>query len=122
MISLEEEGETFVLRSTLPEPGGSRVVLSSMDVMTIAQSSHLWRDRVQSKYIPQSATVSGVVATPAQEIEFHWDALHENILLALVAPNGAKVSYELPQALARQLGESLTRNTSAMNVGKGTAQ
>jgi hypothetical protein len=107
MIDLTEDGDNFVLKSTLPDGSGSSVILSPQDLMTLTQSSHLWRNRVLLRYHPRANEASAVVATRTRKIGVHIDALGESILLSLTAPNGSKVTYALSQNISLELSKQL---------------
>jgi hypothetical protein len=107
MIDLTEDGDHFVLKSTLPDGSGSSVILSAKDLVTLTQSSHLWQDRVVLRLNPRAKEASAVVATRARKIGLNVDALGESILLSLIAPNGSKVTYALYKNISLELSKQL---------------
>jgi hypothetical protein len=121
-ISLDEAGDNSSLTRIDPDGARESIILSPLNVMTIAQSAELFRSRRLSRSVPQGAGYSPVFATPAAQIGIHKDALLENILLTLVAPNGASVTYELSPYLANQLSTSIPNHLLEILSTKPKAQ
>jgi hypothetical protein len=90
--------------------------------MTLGQSAPLFRQRVLSKFYPSAEGISPVFATVTSQIGIHKDALGENILLTLVAPNGASLIYEIAPALAEELAQRIPVHLAEMRSAKPKAQ
>jgi hypothetical protein len=90
--------------------------------MTLAQSAELFRARILSRSGPQGGEFSPVFATPAVQIGIHNDALLENILLTLIAPNGSSVTYELSPHLANELATPIPDHLLEILSAKTRAQ
>jgi hypothetical protein len=106
-LTLDPHDNDFVLRRVDASGASAEIVLSDDDVLSLSQSAQLLRDRILSKRTPVGGTVSAVFATPVVQIGLAPDALEENILLTLVAPSGAQVTFSLPSHIARHLVERL---------------
>jgi hypothetical protein len=107
-LELIQQGEEFILRRTT-EMGTSRFILSEDDVLTLAQSAEELRQHIVAKHTPVGAQGHPVVATPAPQAALNYDALHGDILLDLIQPNGRKHHFALPLGTAKALHERLGR-------------
>jgi hypothetical protein len=106
-LTLDPQGNDFVLRRTTPDGKTRSLVLSDDDVLSLAQSAPLFRGRILSKRNPEGGTLSAVYATPVVQIGLAPDALGENILLTLIAPSDAEVTFELPPHIVGHLVQRL---------------
>jgi hypothetical protein len=106
-LTLDPSGDNFILRRTTANGRTVGMTLSDGDVLTLAQSAPVFRDRILSKRNPAGGEYSAVYATPVVQIGLAPDALRENVLLTLVAPSGAQVTFELPPHIVDHLVERL---------------
>ncbi len=121
-LSLDEEGDDYVLTRTQPDGTTTNIILSPRDVMTLAQSAPLFRERVLSRLYPPGGGASPVFATVAEQVRVAPDALGEAILLTLIAPNGAGVTFEIPAPLAQELAERIPVRLAEMAGAKPKVQ
>ncbi len=121
-ISLDEDGDNFVLTRTQPDGTTTSITLSPQNVMTLAQSAPLFRERVLSRIYPLGGGVSPVFATVTAQARVAPDALGEAILLTLIAPNGAGVTFEIAPSLARELAERIPVHLAEMDGPKPKVQ
>jgi len=106
-LDLTEEGDGFAL-SVMDSAGNTiKVSLTTEQLLTLAQSAPLFQARALAKYHRPAAGVDAVYSTPVKEAILNTDLLKEAILLALVAPNGGRVVYELTPDLANNLVQRL---------------
>src|ERR1700693_40347 len=120
-ISLDEDGDNFILKRTDSDGTTSNIILSPQNVMTFAQSAPLFQERILSRIHPSGGDFSAVFVTPVAQIGLHDDALRENILLTLVAPNGARLVYQLDPSLAQELAVRIPIRLEEMRSRKPTA-
>jgi hypothetical protein len=106
-LALDPEDDQFLLRRTGPDGRTKSLVLSNEDVLSLAQSAQLLRERILSKRNPAGGEYSAVYATPVVQIGLAPDALGENVLLTLITPSGAQVTFELPPHIVDHLVERL---------------
>jgi formiminotetrahydrofolate cyclodeaminase len=120
-MTLDEEGDEFVLRQTQTDGSVKAVILTPYDVLALAQSAPKFRQRILSKLHPGDGT-DAVFATPVAQIGLHRDALGENILLNLIAHNDQGVVFELPLHLAEETAQRILAHVVGMRAAKPTAQ
>ncbi len=106
-LDLVEEGDGFALLVTDASGKTTRVTLTPDQLMTLAQSAPLVQARILAKRSRTEAGVEAVYSTPVEETILNTDLLNERILLTMVAPNGARVVYEMTAYLANQLVQRL---------------
>jgi hypothetical protein len=106
-LDLVDDGDNFLLKVTNKDGTITDVQLSSDQVMTLGQSAQLFQARILAKRSRKEAGVEAVFSTPVQEAILNTDLLNEKILLTLVAPNNARVVYELTPHLANNLVQRL---------------
>jgi hypothetical protein len=106
-LDLTQDGDDFVM--TVSDPSGQtiRVRLTAEQVLRLAQSVPLFRDQALAKFHPTGGGASAVFVTPVGQIELNQDLLGENILLTMIAPDGASQTFALPSQVAEQLGQRL---------------
>jgi hypothetical protein len=104
-IILDHASAGFVLRRIDASGTPAEITLSDEDVLSLAQSAQLLRDRILSKLTPEGGAVSAAYSTPVAQIGLAPDVLGENILLTMVAPSGAQVTFSLPPHIAQILAE-----------------
>jgi hypothetical protein len=115
-LTLAPSGDNFILRRTTANGRTVGMTLSDDDVLTLAQSAPAFRDRILSKRTPAGGKYSAVYATPVVQIGLAPDALGENILLTLVAPSGAQVTFGLPPHIVGHLVEHLPVHLAKASV------
>jgi hypothetical protein len=120
-LSLEEEGDDFILSVTGTEGGVSKVRLTEAQVLTLIQSAPAFRDRIVLRRSPEGADVSAVVVTPVSHIGVQPDSLGESVLITFQSttrgrltfaldPRGVQILLEhLPAALAEIVSAKRTR-------------
>jgi hypothetical protein len=106
-LDLQDEGDGFSLLVTDQNGKTSKVALTDDQLLTLAQSAPLFQARVLAKRSRTEAGVEAVYSTPVKEAILNTDLLGEKILLTLVAPNEARVVYELTPHLANNLVQRL---------------
>lgn len=92
------------------------MTLSDDDVLALAQSAPAFRDRILAKLHPAGGEYSAVYATPVVQIGLAPDALGENILLTMVAPSGAQVTFGLPPHIVGHLVERLPAHLAKVSA------
>jgi hypothetical protein len=117
-LTLDPDGDDFVLRRVDESGALSEMKLSDDDVLTLGQSSPNLRQRILAKRTPQSGVVSPVFATNVVQVGLAPDTLSEDILLTLVAPDGSQVTFALPPHIARHLSERLPHHASLVESAK----
>lgn len=102
-ISLEPQGDNFLLR--LKETGSPDIelVLSPQNVLALANTAPSFRQSIMARDYPPGA----VFATPTAQVRAVWDALGESILLELRFRPDGSVIFELDPALGQKLLKDL---------------
>lgn len=102
-ISLEPQGENFLLR--LKETGAPDIelVLSPQNVLALANTAPSFRQSIMARDYPPGA----VFATPVAQVRAVWDALGENVLMELRFRPDGSVIFELNPALGQRLLKEL---------------
>ena len=106
-LDLIEDGGDFRLSVTDETGNTTSVRLTPHQVLTLAQSAPSFRERILAPHNPSGGAVQAVVATPVVQIGLNQDSLGEEILLTLIAPNGARATYAIPLHIAEHLVERL---------------
>jgi hypothetical protein len=114
-LDLEEEGNEFVLTRTTEDGEFHSIGLSVEDVLTLAQSGPLLRQRILERQPQGDGAISAVAATPVAETKAFLDALGETILLHLISPGGSHVVFELSPERSTELARSLVSRVSEVN-------
>jgi hypothetical protein len=121
-LTLDPKGDDFILRHTAADGKTRSLSLSDNDVLSLAQSAPVLRDRILAKRNPAGGGFSAVYATPVVQIGLAPDALGENILLTMVAPSGAQVTFGLPRHIAQHLAERLPDHLAQVQGPQPTRQ
>ena len=98
-VSLEPQGENFLLRLKETGTPDIELVLSPQNVLALANTAPSFRQSIMARDYPPGA----VLATPVAQLRAVWDALGENVLLELRFRPDGSVIFELNQALAQRL-------------------
>jgi hypothetical protein len=106
-LDLVDEGDGFSLLVNDANGKVSKVNLTDEQLLTLAQSAPLFQARVLAKLGRKEAGVDAVYSTPVKEAILNTDLLGEKIILTLVAPNEARVAFELTPHLANNLVQRL---------------
>lgn len=95
-LSLDPSGDGFILRRTTGDGKTESLSLSDIDVLSLAQSAPVFRERILAKRNPAGGSVAATYATPVVQVGLAPSSLGENVILTMVAPSGAQVSFEIP--------------------------
>jgi hypothetical protein len=106
-LTLDPSDDGFVLHRTTSDGKTESLFLSDIDVLSLAQSAPVFRERILAKRNPTGGGVSAVYSTPVVQVGLAPSALGENVLLTMVAPSGAQVSFELPPNIVQILIDRL---------------
>jgi hypothetical protein len=106
-LSLEEDGDGYVLSATDKAGTTSTVKLTQEQLLVLSQSAPLLSKHALSKLLPKGASVAAVVATPVGAFQVEPDALKANILLTLQSVTTGSLTFELSPANAHSLLERL---------------
>ena len=121
-LSLDPKGDDFILRRTSAAGKTMGMTLSDEDVLTLAQSAPLFRDRILSKRTPEAGAISAVFVTPVERAHLTVDILENNVLLTMIAPSGASIGFSLPEEIARLLVERMPVYLAQLRAAKPTRQ
>ena len=106
-LSLDPDGDGFILSRTGDDGVTARIALSAADILALTRSALALRETSLAKRQPASGDVEAVLATPVEKIALHREMLGDNLLLTLLSPDGNRLAFALPSALAAELAERL---------------
>ncbi|WP_159726639.1 hypothetical protein [Methylosinus sp. Ce-a6] len=106
-LSLDPDGDGFILSRTGDDGVTARIALSAADILALTRSALALRETSLAQRQPASGDVEAVLATPVEKIALHREMLGDNLLLTLLSPDGNRLAFALPSALAAELAERL---------------
>jgi hypothetical protein len=121
-LSLDPDGDDFVLRRVMPDGTTTIMKLSETDVLTLAQSAPALQQQVLSRHAPKGGDHSAVSATPVAQVALHDESLGEAILLTMIAPGGSRATFALPPHIVELLVQRLPVFLSRIVQTKPTRQ
>ena len=121
-LALDPSGDDFVLRRTNPSGKIESLLLSDADVLRLAQSAPLFRERILAKHNPTGAGAVAIYATPVVQVGLAPSSLGENVILTMVAPSGAQVSFDLPPNIVEILMNRLPAHLALAVAAKPTSR
>jgi len=104
-LSLDPHGKDFVLKRTSESGETVEIILSAMDVLTLAQSAQRLKDHILAQQ--SRSGVSMGVHMPVAQVSLNTDIHVHEILLGLIDGNGAEQRFALPLEVAKPLAERL---------------
>jgi len=121
-LTLDEEGDCFVLRHYDPSGKETTLLLSEQDVLNLGNSASAFLKAIALRHTPKEGDLHAVFATQVARFSADPDSLGEDILLALVSPNGSQMIYALSPSLGRLLRERLDKSIAEIESGGLTRQ
>jgi hypothetical protein len=120
-LSLDQDSNGFTLRRKSADGTVVAIQLSGDELLGLKAQIDLWSSRLLQSLQEKSLSVRPIVVHAVRAADLAMDALQENILLALQAPTGEHMTFELPPEVAahiatqipdllRQLGGSLSQH------------
>jgi hypothetical protein len=108
-LTLEADGDNFVLSRTDAAGVTARIPLTAVDLVSIMKSALAARNKGLSQRQPASGEVEAVLAAPVAEVAVHREILGDNVLLTMIATDGTRLAFALPSALAADVAERIAR-------------
>ena len=121
-LSLDPDGEDFVLRRVMPDGTTTTMKLSERDILTLAQSAPALQQQVLSRHNPRSDSHSAVTATEVAQIALHDESMGQAILLTMIAPGGSRATFAIPTQIADLLVQSLPIRLARLKANAPTKQ
>lgn len=121
-LSLDPDGDDFVLRRVMPDGRTTTMKLSGTDILTLAQSVPALQQQILSRHMPRSGDHSPVAVTEVVQIALNQESLGEKILLTLIAPSGSRATFAIPALIANLLVERLPVHLARMSAAKPTTK
>jgi hypothetical protein len=120
-VLLKETSNGYVLRGKNTKGKNSEILLTSDDVVILAQSTQTYQAQIlaERKRLGQSA--SFVVTADVSRIGLGHDPLGRNVILTIVADSG-ELSYALRLPLARNLAQMVAARVDGMEAQTLTRQ
>lgn len=106
-LSLDPDGDGFILSRTGDDGVTASIALSAADILALTRSAIALREASLAERQPAHGDVEAILATPVEKIAVHREMLGDNLLLSLVSPDGNRLAFALPSALAAELAERL---------------
>ncbi|HEY8064854.1 MAG TPA: hypothetical protein VIF40_08990 [Methylosinus sp.] len=107
-LNLDPVGDDFILSRTGDDGVTARIVLTAADILDLTRSALKLRERDLAERQSASGEVEAVLATPVETVSLHREMLGDNLLLTFVSPDGNRLAFALPSALAADLVERLS--------------
>jgi hypothetical protein len=117
-LDLVPDGDGFSLSVTNASGKTSVTRLTAEQLLVLAQSAPLFRERILSQRHPAPGSVDAVVATPVIQIALNTDALDQDLLLTLYGSNWAGQTFAVPAHIAQLLVERLPDWIAKLKVSK----
>ncbi|MBY6242143.1 hypothetical protein [Methylosinus sp. Sm6] len=112
-LSLDPDGEGFVLSRTGDDGVTARIPLTAADILSLTRSALALREQSLAARQAASGDVEAVLASPVREATLAREMLGGHVLLTLTSPEGDRASFALPLALAAELSAQLTELVEA---------
>jgi hypothetical protein len=106
-LDLKEEGDDFILIAADANGVASSIRLSEDQVMGLAQSGPVFREKIALRHSPEGADASAVLVTPVVNLALQPDSLGEDILLTLISSTNGRVTFGLSPKIAQLLADHL---------------
>jgi hypothetical protein len=106
-LSLDPEGDDFVLRRRAEDGSITSMKLSETDILTLAQSVPNLHLEILKRHDPKGESHLAVSATEVAQVALNQRSLGEAILLTLIAPSGGRSTFAIPEQIAALLVERL---------------
>jgi hypothetical protein len=121
-LSLDPDGDDFVLHRKAEDGTVTTMKLSATDVLTLAQSAQSLRDHILAKHSREGAEHSPVAVTPVAQVGLDDGSLGETIHLTMIGPSGSRAIFELPLQIADLLMQRLPPRLARLRTAKPTKQ
>jgi hypothetical protein len=105
-LDLVPDGDNFLLSVTYAGVV-TEIKLTPEQLLTLAQSAPLFRERILSQRHPAPGNVDAVVATPVVQIALNTDSLDQDILLTMFGTSLAGQTFAVPSHIAQHLVDRL---------------
>lgn len=119
-ISLEQRDDEYALIRVAADGTKTEMVLSTANVLTLAQSAQRLRDQLLPRLSRPGP--DAISTTPVVQVGLNTDLHKTAIHLTMIDPNGAQMSFSLPLQVARQLAERLPGRVREIEEEKPTKQ
>jgi hypothetical protein len=117
-LTLDPDGDDFILRRTDTDGITTTIALSAQDVLTLAQSAPALQQQVLSRHAPKGGNVTAIAANPVKQIEIIQEMLGENILLAITSLGDGRTIFAVPLPVAQHLTEQISAHLAAMQSSR----
>jgi hypothetical protein len=121
-LDLVEDGDDFILMATAANGAVDRLRLTEDQMMTLAQSAPLWRDRIVLRRSPEAAGTEAVVVTPVSHVGIQADSIKESVLLTFQSSTRGRLTFALPPVIAHLILEHLPNSLREIETDKPTRQ
>jgi hypothetical protein len=121
-LSLDPDGDDFVLRRVAADGTTTTMALSETDVLTLAQSAPVLQLQILKRHDPKGDDHLAIAVTEVTRAELHDESLGEAILLTLIALSGSRQTFALPRQIAELLVQRLPVFLARMAAAKQTKQ
>jgi hypothetical protein len=108
-LDLREDGDDFILIAADATGVSSSIRLSESQVMGLAQSAPVFREKIALRHSPEGADVSAVLVTPVVNVALQPDSLGEDVLLTLISSTTGRVTFGLSPLIAQLLVDHMPK-------------
>jgi hypothetical protein len=106
-LSLDPNGDDFILSRTSDDGVTTRIALSAADILALTRSALALREQRLAASQPASGEMEAVLASPVTEATLAREMLGDHVLLTMTSQDGDRASFALPSALAAGLSVRL---------------
>lgn len=121
-IKLDPKGSDFILTRYDDKGTESTISLSELDVLTLAQSAQALQLEILRRHDPRGDSHLAVVATDVAQIELTPESLGQAILASLIARDGSRTTFAIPEQIVALLVDRLPIYLAEMRAKKMTQQ
>jgi hypothetical protein len=121
-VQLHPDGSNYVLTHRDDSGVENKITLSNVDVLTLAQSAQSLQLEILKRLDPKGGDHLAVFVTDVAQFSLSLESLGHAILTTLIAPNGTRLTYAIPEQLADRLIQQLSAQLAQLREKKLTRQ
>ena len=121
-ITLDEEGDGYILTGTNTEGDVVKTSLTAEDVLALINSALFFEPKIHARQNPESMGAGSVWAVSVAEFRVQSDSLGQDLLLSIQTPNERQVVFAFPPHHADRLAREVPIEVAAQRAETKTRQ
>jgi hypothetical protein len=121
-ITLDQEGDGFILGADGLDGKRIEMRLTAMDVLSLSQSAVSLEERILSQRDPKGGGASAIRAAIVEQFRVQSDSMGQDLLLTVQTPNGRRLTFAFPPHHADRLAREVPIEVAAQRAKKLTKQ